>query len=437
MRPSRLVAVVFLFTFVGQCADHPRYPLKVSENRRYLVDQRGSPVLIHGDTAWSLITALTKGEAAEYLENRRGKGFNAIIVNLIEHKFNGPRTREGEGPFTTPGDFSAPNEKYFAHADWVLREARQKEIVVLLVPVYLGYEGSDEGWWEEVLANGPARCREFGAYVGRRYKDFENLVWVMGGDRNPGPAWDHVNALAQGIRSQDARTLITAHAAPERSAVDEYARGGWLDLNATYTYEIVHKKLLRDWRRVPVIPFVLFESSYEGEHNASALQIRRQAWWAILCGAAGQFLGNRPIWLFDKGWREAMESTGSRDMVHLQALFTSRDWHALIPDVRHEVVTAGLGEFNGLDYVAAARTAQRSTVIAYMPASHPVTVDLSQMSAERVVAWWFNPWNGEATAAGEHPAQGTRTFLPPAEGDWVLVLDDAAKRLSPPGRRSN
>jgi hypothetical protein len=39
------------------------YPLKVSINRRFLVDQHDQPFLIHGDTAWSLITALDQGEA--------------------------------------------------------------------------------------------------------------------------------------------------------------------------------------------------------------------------------------------------------------------------------------------------------------------------------------------------------------------------------------
>ena len=61
------------------------YPLQVSANRRYLVDQRGVPFLVHGDTAWSLTTALTREETRQYLADRRGKGFNSLIVNLIEH----------------------------------------------------------------------------------------------------------------------------------------------------------------------------------------------------------------------------------------------------------------------------------------------------------------------------------------------------------------
>ena len=53
-------------------------------DHRHVVDQSGAPFLIHGDTPWSLISGLTKDEAEQYLENRRQKGFNSIIVNLIE-----------------------------------------------------------------------------------------------------------------------------------------------------------------------------------------------------------------------------------------------------------------------------------------------------------------------------------------------------------------
>src|ERR1019366_4601467 len=46
---------------------------------------------------WSLISGLTKDEAELYLEDRRRKGFNSLIVNLIEHKFHGPVNRYGQG----------------------------------------------------------------------------------------------------------------------------------------------------------------------------------------------------------------------------------------------------------------------------------------------------------------------------------------------------
>jgi hypothetical protein len=410
------------------------YPVRVAADHRHLVDQNGAPFLIHGDTPWSLIVGLTRQEAEQYLENRRRKGFNSIIVNLIEHKYRGPVNRYGDGPFTTPGDFSTPNEKYFEHADWVIRKAAEKGIQVFLAPIYLGYIGTDEGWIEESLANGPEKCRAWGQYVGKRYRNFDNLVWIIGGDRNPDKARDHVNAVARGIKEFDHRHLFTAHCHPENSALDQYKDDGWLHVNNTYTYGIVHKKLLADYRRAPAMPYFLTESTYEGEHNATPVQIRRQAYWAILCGAAGQFLGNRPIWLFDPGWQTAMDATGSQDMVRLKALFNSRPWHELVPDVKREVVIDGLGEFNGLDYLAAARTADGGSVMAYLPSSRTFTVDLTKVSGKTVTAWWFNPRTGKADASGEFPASGKRQFTPPGDGDWVFVLDDVSRNLSAPGK---
>lgn len=126
-------------------ADSP-FPVRVSANGRYLEDARGKPFLLHGGTAWSLIVQLTKEETEEYLENRRQKGFHAILVNLIEAHYadNPPKNTFGDGPFTTPGDFSTPDEKYFAHADWVIRKAGEKGILVVLNLSYTGCRGRQE-----------------------------------------------------------------------------------------------------------------------------------------------------------------------------------------------------------------------------------------------------------------------------------------------------
>src|SRR4051812_43614661 len=65
-----------------------RYPVKISADRRRLIDADGRPFLIQGDTAWSLIANLQFDEAVRYLDDRHAKGFNTIIVNLIEHHFS-------------------------------------------------------------------------------------------------------------------------------------------------------------------------------------------------------------------------------------------------------------------------------------------------------------------------------------------------------------
>ena len=98
-----LVGLACLAALAGGVAAQPAdadAPLRISGNHRDLIDRHDVPFLLHGDAAWSLIANVTKEEAAAYLQNRRAKGFNAILVNLIEHKFarNAPRNVYGEAP---------------------------------------------------------------------------------------------------------------------------------------------------------------------------------------------------------------------------------------------------------------------------------------------------------------------------------------------------
>ena len=123
-------------------------------------------------------------------------------------------------------------------------------------------------------------------------------------------------------------------------------------------------------------------------------------------------------------------------MMHWGRLFRSRPWFDLVPDQKHEVVTGGLGEFQGLDYLAAGRTPDGGTVIAYMPSKRTITVDVSKISGTEAHAWWFDPRTDKATAGGDFPTSGMREISPPAEGDWVLVLDDASLNRPPPGSDS-
>src|SRR5258705_12645065 len=52
-----------------------------------LVDAGGAPVWLHGEAAWSLLVRLDDAELDRYLAHRRARGVNALVVNLIEHKF--------------------------------------------------------------------------------------------------------------------------------------------------------------------------------------------------------------------------------------------------------------------------------------------------------------------------------------------------------------
>jgi len=409
-----------------------RGPIRVAPSRRRLLDADGQPVLIQGDAAWSLIANTTLEEAKRYIDDRRRKGFNALIVNLIEYLFanDAPRNRAGDEPFSTPGDFRTPNEPYFEHAERVLEHASDAGLLVLLAPTYLGYpdpsypgyRGRNEGWYDEILANGPAGCRAWGDYLGRRFGRFGNLIWVIGGDRNPDQALPALEAVAGALRAAGITNPMTASVFPGSSPVDVYPGQTWMDLNATYTYDIVHRSLLHDWARDPIYPFFLLESTYENEHDASLLQLRRQAYWSVLCGGNGHCMGNKPIWMFGEGWESALSEPGSIAMAQFGAFFRGLAWHRLEPDVQRRVLIAGLGEERGLDRATAAMSTDGRLAVVYTPTRRPLSIDAGALTGPSLNVEWFDPATGRRASGGTLTARGLCMLTPPFEEDAALVL---------------
>jgi len=417
----------------------PTSLLRAGPNGRYLVDGDGRPMFLNGDTAWSIVVSCLPEEWDAYFADRASRGFNAVIVNAVEALFTAdpPRTVDGIEPFLRPGDLTTPNPAYWVRVDGVLDAAARHGIQVLLAPLYLGFVDPhypafgftrrEEGW-HEVAANADEEgCRAYGRFLGERYRDRENIIWVIGGDRNPGQLRGRMRAFVEGILQRDDQHLITAHVHPDSSPVEEYEGDGWLTLNQTYSYGIVHRKLIEDYERQPVRPFVLFETTYEGEHEASDLQIRRQAWWALTCGATGQFFGNFPVWLMAPGWQAALDSPGARAMSHIATFVEAVEWWRLQPDTRRRLLVAGLGEARGLDRATAAIAPDGTIAVVYVPTPRTITIDLDALTGWACVLRWFGPADGVWTDPAIVTRRGMLQTPTPFEHDAVLVLTDAAR----------
>ena len=423
---------------VREALTAPAFPLAVQPGKPFLVDAAGKPFLIHGDTAWSLIAQLTREEVELYLDDRRARGFNTILVNLIEHAFasNAPANAYGEPPFLEPGVYSTPNEAYFAHVDWALRQAEERGFLVLLTPSYTGYEGGTEGWYQTMILNGPGRLRQYGEFLGQRYRDLANIVWVHAGDYDP-PRKDLVRAIADGIRKVDPRALHTAHGGPETAAMEYWGDEPWLQLNNVYSYGPVYASTLEQYTRPEGRPLFLIESAYENEHGATERRLRTQAYHAVLSGASGQVFGNNPIWHFDGGglypapvtWQEALDSQGAKSMTHLRNLMTGVRWWDLKPDVDNTLLTGGLGSDE--DRAVAARSADGSFALLYLPSARDIVVDLEQLAGPQIVARWYDPASGRRSEVSGSPfeATGLHRFRPEPDAnssgfdDWVLILE--------------
>jgi hypothetical protein len=421
--------------------DKEEFPLRVRPGERYLEDATGKPFLIHGEAAWSLITQLRREDAETYLEDRRRRGFNAITVNLLEHRFasNAPANAYDDPPFLVPGDFGAPNEAYFAHADWVLRRAAEKGMLALLAPAWLGYQGSSDGWYREMLAAGLRKLRDYGRFLGKRYSAFTNILWMHAGDYNP-PQKDLVRAVAQGILEFDRNALHTAHCAPETAALEYWAGEPWLSVNNIYTYKAVWRAALKQYARTERLPFFLIESKYENESGISGPQrMRAQAYHALLSGASGQVFGNNPIWRFDGppmepspiSWTEALNSPGTQSMTALREMLTALPWWKLEPDRNGSLLTGGQG--SGFERAVAAKAADGSIGLIYLPTARAIQVETRDLGDGNLSTRWYDPAGGTySTAVASRQSGSTRSYVPQStnnagSSDWVLILEAAPR----------
>jgi hypothetical protein len=130
-------------------------------------------------------------------------------------------------------------------------------------------------------------------------------------------------------------------------------------------------------------------------------------------------------------WYEALDDPGASQMQHLKRLMLSRPYLARMPD---QSVIAGE---NGIRDNRIIATRGKSYLLAYAYTGRAFEVRMGVISGTHVRAWWYNPRNGSARHVGVFPNEGVQTFRPPGSpapgNDWVLVLDDAAQKVSPPG----
>src|SRR5579862_6913876 len=418
-------------------------PLKVGPTGRYLVGQNDLPFLITGDSPQALTVNLSEAEADAFFADRQAAGFNLVWVNLLCATYTGGRadgsTYDGIVPFTTPDDLATPNEAFFSRVDDMITLAAQHGLTVLLDP-------AETGSYLSVLnANGVAKARGYGQYLGTRYRSFDNIVWMSGNDFQswPSPGDDAVvQAVAQGIRDTDDRHIHTVELDyPVSGSLDDPTWAPLIELNASYTYYPTYAQVLTDYDRPNAIPTFLVEANYEFEHNAADEGtpeiLRRQAYWALLSGATGQLYGNHYTWPFASGWESNLDTPGSAEMRWVKQLFEPRQWWTLIPDQTHALVTAGYGTYadsgslEANDYLTAALTPDGALGMAYMPTVRTVTIDMGRLGAA-VQASWYDPSSGTfSTITGSpFPNTGSRSFTPSGpnaagDGDWVLVLEAA------------
>ena len=265
----------------------------------------------------------------------------------------------------------------------------------------------------------------------------------MGGDNDPKSIRAGIVAMAEGLHQAAPRQLITFHASPPHSSTDLFQYAPWLGYSMIYTYwrekpnewvdgqQLVHvyEAALREYNKSDRVPFILGEAQYEGDgvrysnDMGTPQQMRRQAWWTMLCGGAGHAYGHDG-WSFPKGWREIINYPGgSQHLRHVRGLLETFPWWQLQPDQKHQVLVGGYGQYMRDNYVAAAVSEDKTRLVAYLPQPGLVMVNLGQLKGAALVSRWFNPRTGQFGKAEALAGQsGLKRFISPPQDDWVLVI---------------
>lgn len=458
--------VHFLFCFSYVLSQPVTQALKVSENQRFLVKEDGTPFFWMADTAWELMHRCNREQVVMYLRKRAEQGFNVVqCVALAElDGLKDPNPYE-EVPLVHL-DPAQPNPAYFEHVDYVINQAEQLGIYIALLPTW-GDKLFTNSWGKGPEVFTPDNAYSYGKWIGNRYKDQKNIVWVIGGDRNPRPdsedeeVW---NQMAKGIVEAvggNENALMTFHPQPTGLGGSStwFHQEEWLDFNMHQTGHCAnrgtYKLIQHDYSLLPTKPTLDGEPLYEDHPNcfnakelghSVASDIRRIMYWNVFAGALGQSYGCHDVWqmytLDEEGingplrpWPKALDLPMANQVKHLKQLMLSRPFLSRIP--APDMIETDQEETD--DFVIATRDQQHSYAMLYFPTGKPIEVRMKGFEGKDMKSWWYDPRTGVSFDGPAVSQSLLITFTPPSSGkgnDWVLILDEVSHNYPQPGTAS-
>lgn len=431
--------------------------LKVSDNQRYIVHEKGDvPFFWMGNTAWLLPERLNRDEVEFYLAKEREAGYNVEQIQVL----NGIPTFNiyGHAANNAEFDFSKVSKPgvygYWEHLDYIVDVAERNGIYIAM----------DCIWGSQINAMDEKKAAALGKFLGERYKDKPNIIWLIGGDirgdKKP-EVWD---ALARAIKKVDKGHIMTFHPRGRTTSAWWFNDREWMDFNMFQSghrrygqrngdgdYTIKDNTEEDNWTYVdmsfeksPIRPVIDGEPSYEdipqGLHDFDAprwqdYDVRRYAYWAVFAGCFGHTYGHNSIMQFmrpgllgsfgaEKPWWEAMKDPGYGQMKYLKYLMLNFPFTDRIAD---QSIIAGK---NGERYDRMIATRGNDYLLVYNYSGKPMDIDLTKISGAKKNVWWMNPADGTLTYLGEMDSKVTTFSVDGAYmrgGDRVLIAVDALK----------
>lgn len=468
-----LLPTVLLLAGAIPAAPQPRSALphlRVSDNKRFLVQEDGKPFFYLGDTAWELFHRLNREEAVTYLKVRAQQKYTAIqAVALAElDGLTDPNAygslplldKDPARPAVTPGadPNNATQYDYWDHVEYIVDQANRLGLYIGLLPSWGAWLDDGQPGANKVL--NAANAQAYGEFVGKRFGK-KGVIWILGGDRSADQTTPIWRAMARGIAigvngKEDYKGLVMGFHPPGAATSSRwFHEDEWLTVNMQQTGHGLAaevrswERIAADYNKTPVKPVMDSEPLYEDHPLAFRARengysfdahVRQRAYWDVFSGAFGHTYGNHSVWQMYAAkrkpingpllyWNDAVHRPGAAQMQYVRTLIESRHVLSRVPD--QSIVANAL---EGADRIAATRG--DGYLFVYSAQGRPFTVTMGKISGDRVKGWWYNPRTGTSLETDSFDNRGTREFQPPSQGfgsDWVLVLDDTARNVKAPG----
>ncbi|MGN9810204.1 apiosidase-like domain-containing protein [Micromonospora sp. BQ11] len=310
---------------------------RMSPGRRSLQHADGTPAVLVADTAWALPWRATEEEVRVYAQDRRDKGFNAVLLMSVQPDMRavGPRDRSADEGFDVgfedlpAGHINDLNPAYFQYLDRLIDILVEHGIVPVLQPVFqgFGWKGLDVAGTVVPPQEYARYCRYLVARYGARPAIY--LVGADGSGEEP-----QIGAGGREVHAWDCYAQPTGiHYRPHAHA-HAHQDADWLDFQWCQTGhggEHVPERVADMWRNTPVKAVANGEPTYEQTRHADVAS----GWWqgheawsnlcagstmGVVYGAANiwQWVhrdgepGHAPYFLGPAGsWRDALSHEGS------------------------------------------------------------------------------------------------------------------------------
>ena len=415
-----LLALSVSMAVGAAAAERPVWPVKVSDNGRYFVDQKGAPVFWLGTTQWQLFREYTVKDARTIMEKTADKGFVFAQVMLMGVGDGTKPNVYGEKPWIDDNPLT-PNEAYFQNVDAVLRIAGETGVNISTTLYHQRYR-------KYITVD---NARAWAKWLAQRYKDAPNIVWSM----TPEAKQEFVPVLREltaGLHEGDGGAhLITFKPDPAPYSSSFIHDENWLDFDSMQTWksvELIYPMVTHDYNLRPIKPVLMAEGAYEqgSEYgfDVSPLWIRRQAYYSYLAGAHHTY-GHNDSWRVLPTWKKALDAPGAVQLRVLKKIFTGlNEWWYLVPD---QSIFATGGQTAGQVLNLAARHKDGKWVMVYLGSQASFSINTNKLAAAKVRARWIDPRTGDATGAGSFTNTGVQSFSTPSGWeDALLILEPSA-----------